>query len=93
MECSGNTLPRPCAEKFEEMSRALGKIDQMARDVEILRRAVVGNGNARDSLAFRVRRIEECNDLAGSNRRKWGDRLWRMAIAIGLVLLGWWIKE
>ena len=65
----------------------------MAKDVEALRLAVVGNGNAKDSLAFRVRRIEECNDVLRSNRRKWGDRVWRVFVAVGLVMLGWWIKN
>ena len=93
MRCTGNSLPRPCAENFAEISRVLGKIDRMAEDVEVLRSAVVGNGNAKNSLLFRVRRLEECNDIVRGNRRKWSGRLWRMAVAVGLVLLGWWIKH
>ena len=81
MQCTENSLPRPCAERFEEISRVLGKIGRMAKDVEVLRSAVVGNGNAQDSLAFRVRRLEECNYVMRSSRRKWGDRLWRTAVA------------
>jgi len=71
----------------------LGKIDRMAEDIKVLRSAVVGNGNAKDSLAFRVRRLEECNDVVRSSRRKWGDRFWRVVVAVGLILLGWWIKH
>lgn len=93
MRCTGDSLPRPCAEKFEEMSRVLGKVDRMAEDVKVLRSAVVGNGNAKDSLAFRVRSLEESNSVVRGNRRRWGERLWRVAVAVSLVLFGWWIKD
>ena len=45
-ECSEGSLPRACAERFEALSRAMARLDDVAEDVAVLRKAVVGNGDA-----------------------------------------------
>ena len=91
--CDNNTMPRGCAEKFEEFSRSLAKLDSVAEDVGVLRRAVVGNGDAAHWLACRLRRLEECKEIDHGVRVRWRNRLWRLFAAVGLVLFGWWLKS
>ena len=90
-KCHPTSLPRPCAEKFEEISRSLAALDRMAEDIGVLRRTVVGNGSAADSLAYRVGRLEDEADSARSSTARWADRMWRLCVAAGLVVLGWWL--
>ena len=91
--CSEDSLPHHCAGKFEEISHALGKIGGIADDVATLRRAVVGNGRTEESLAFRVSKLEGAASSRKGSRRKWGERVWKVAVAVGLVLFGYWIKS
>ena len=92
-ENSGNSIPRFCAEKFDEISRALGQIEGMAEDIRVLRKAVIGNGQVDGSLWFRVSRLEEAQSDKRSLRRRWGERVWRLAVGAALVLCGWWLKS
>ena len=93
-DCStDNLIPRRCAEKFERISRSLGKIDRMAEDVSALRKAVVGNGEAKRSLAFRVGQLEAVQTTRRGARQRWGDRVWKLLTAVALVLLGWLIRS
>ena len=91
--CDNNIMPRGCAEKFEEFSRLLAKLDSVAEDVAVLRKAVVGNGDAAHSLAHRLRRLEECKEIDHGVKVRWRNRLWRLLVAVGLVLFGWWLKS
>ena len=86
------TIRRHCAEKFEELSRALGRVDTMADDLAALRRAVVGNGEPERSLLVRVQLLEESRRTIRGTRAKWGERLWKSLIAVALVLMGWWLR-
>ena len=91
--CDSNIMPRGCAEKFEEFSRSLAKLDSVAEDVSILRKAVVGNGDVAHSLVCRVRRLEECKEIDHDVKVRWRGRLWRLLVAVGLVVFGWWLKS
>lgn len=90
--CS-NSMPRFCARKFEEISRAVGQIDGMAEDIRLLRRAVVGNGRVDGSLGFRVAMLEEAQSGNRSRHKRWGERIWKLVFGIALVLCGWWLKS
>lgn len=92
-KCQNTSLPRPCAEKFEEISRSLGKLDRMAEDIAVLRRTVVGNGRAESSLAYRVGRLEADTRRERSAKSRWAERIWRLCVAGGLVMFGWWLKS
>ena len=92
-QCDGPTMPRHCAERFEDISRTLGKIDRMAEDVRALRKAVAGNGNTERSLAFRVGCLEQNCERATSARARWGRRIWKSLMAVLLVLFGAWIRS
>ena len=92
-KCHTTSLPRPCAEKFEDISRSLGSLDRMADDLAVLRRTVVGNGEAERSLTYRLGRLEEAADFTRSDTLRWADRVWRLCVALGLVVLGWWLKS
>ena len=91
-QCNSESMPRRCAEKFEEISHSLGKIDHVAEDVKILRRAVAGNGSTEHSLAFRMRRLEQGTERSRSTRARWRERLWRLCVAAALIVFGWWLK-
>jgi len=93
MTCGRETIPRHCAEKFEEISVRLGKLDLIARDVRLLRMAVVGNGVPERSLAHRLRRLEERRECTRTIRARWAERLWKLCVATALVVFGWWIKS
>jgi len=86
-------IPRACAEKFEEISEALGRICAMARDVRKLREAVIGNGRAETSLVFRLRKLEEASEATCGRRRRGRERVWRIVVATGLIVFGWWLKS
>ena len=90
--CDYGSIPRQCAEKFEEISHSLGQIKLVAEDVRALRRAIIGNGRPDGSLAFRLRRLEQLRTDSRSALRRWIDRLWKLAVAAALVVLGWWLK-
>ena len=92
-KCHTTSLPRPCAEKFEEISRSLASLDRMAEDIGVLRRTVVGNGRAEGSLAYRVGRLEEDATDTRSDTTRWADRAWRLCVAAGLIVFGWWLKS
>ena len=92
-QCHTTTLPRPCAEKFEEISCSLASLDRIADDVGVLRRTVVGNGRAEGSLAFRVGRLEQDARATQSAAARWTDRAWRLCVAAGLIMFGWWLKS
>lgn len=91
--CQNTSLPRPCAEKFEEISRSLGKLDRMAEDIAVLRRTVVGNGSAEDSLTYRVGLLEADTRHARSAKTRWAERVWRLCVAGGLIVFGWWLRS
>ena len=92
-QCNDDRMPRRCAEKFEEISRSLAQIERIAADVDVLRKAIVGNGEVDGSLAFRLRRLEELLHDRKSRRRQWGQRAWKIAMGAALVLLGWLLKS
>jgi len=92
-KCHTTSVPRPCAEKFEEISRSLGSLDRMAEDLAVLRRAVVGNGSTERSLTYRLGRLEDAADFTRSAKARWAERIWRLCIALGLVVFGWWLKS
>ena len=92
-KCHTTSLPRQCAEKFEEISRSLSALDRMADDIGVLRRTVVGNGRAEGSLAYRVGRLEDSATHARSDKTRWAERAWRLCVAAGLVVFGWWLKS
>ena len=86
-----------CANQFSEITNHIGnfgvKLDAMQGDMILVKKAVVGNGSIENSLVYRLGRLE---DIAGSDslsKRKWFDRVWQTAIAIGLVCFGVWIKS
>ena len=91
--CADESIPQHCADRFEKISRSLGKIDRMSEDVTTLRRAVVGNGNAESSLTFRLRKLEDDNRNTDSRKRRWGERAWKLVVGGGLVVFGYWIKS
>lgn len=92
-ECHTTSLPRPCAEKFEEISRSLGSLDRMAEDLAVLRRTVAGNGTTERSLTYRLVRLEEAADFTRGNKTRWAERVWRLCVALGLVVFGWWLRS
>jgi len=91
-KCHTTSLPHPCAERFEHISRSLGSLDRMADDLAALRRTVVGNGSTERSLAHRLVRLEEAADFTRSAKTRWAQRVWRLGVALGLVVLGWWLR-
>jgi len=86
-----DSMPRTCAEKFERIGRSLALVDRIAEDVAALRRAVVGNGRAEQSLSFRVGQLERGRRGLRRARARWAERLWKLLVATGLVVLGWWL--
>ena len=86
-------IPRACAEKFEEITESLSVIRPMAHDLQKLREAVIGNGKAEASLVFRVRRLEDVSAATRGRWRTWSERLWKLVLAVVLVVFGWWLKS
>jgi len=91
--CPNESVPRACADQFAHIAGALGRLEEVADDVRALREAVLGNGKAEGSLAFRVGRLEEGRRRRGAVSGRWLERAWKLCVSAGLVLLGWWVRR
>lgn len=92
-KCNSQSIPHHCADKFEEISTALGKLGSVPDDVKELRKAVIGNGKPERALVFRVKRLEDSSENIRSTKRRWGERIWKVVAAAALVFFGAWLKS
>ena len=92
-QCPEDSLPRACGEQFARIAGALARLERAAEDIRAVRRAVLGNGRAEESLAFRVGRLEEGRQRRVWQAGRWLERAWKLCVSAALVLLGWWIRR
>ena len=76
--CQSDTMPRGCAEQFNEIHARLAIVDSVANDVKLMRTALIGNGKPEGSIAFRLRVVESAHALADSALAKAGSRRWQI---------------
>lgn len=81
-------IPRECAEAFIDIKVALAALPEMARKLDMIHRALFGNGKPTEGHVARLERLEEAQADVKTHWQTIRRRMVELAVGATLLYIG-----